>query len=449
MRDVLVLLLFGLGAIATLKRPFIGGLLWVWIGLMNPHRLGWGFAYDLPLAAAAAALTLLGMMFNRDQTQWPKGAPVILLVVLTLWMGITTMFSFNVDYSVGRLIAFSKMAFMTVVIGMLLKEKEHILGFIWAIVLSIGFYGIKGGLFTIASGGSYRVWGPPESVVEGNNELAVALVMIVPFMFFLAQESSWAARLPAVRRIGEKWIKRGLYVGMFLCAVSALGSYSRGALLAISAMGIMLWWRSKSKLGIAIAAIVFAGIVAAVAPEHWFARMDTIRTYDQDESAMGRITAWETAFRVANDRITGAGFSFASAEVYALYAPSGAPILVAHSNYFQMLGEHGYPGLFLFLAIFLISYLNAGYIARASKGVPELHWAETFGNMAKVSLVGYAVGGAFLNLANWDMPYYLMIVLVAGRMVVERENAKIKHAQSHSPGGRNVTNALHAGGIKR
>ena len=32
--------------------------------------------------------------------------------------------------------------------------------------------------------------------------------------------------------------------------------------------------------------------------------------------------------------------------------------------------------------------------------------------MIQVSLVGYFVGGMFLNLAYWDMPYYLMIALV-------------------------------------
>lgn len=448
MRDVLVLLLFGLGAVAALRRPFIGGLLWVWIGLMNPHRLGWGFAYDLPFAAAAAAVTLLGMVFNSKDVQWPKGAPVILLIALTCWMSVTTMFSFDVEYSAERLVAFSKIAFMTVVVGMLLKEREHVIGVVWAIVLSIGFYGIKGGLFTISSGGSFRVWGPPESVVEGNNELAVALIMIVPLMFFLAQESSWAARLPLARRFGERWIKGGLYVGMFLCAVSALGSQSRGALLAISAMGVMLWWRSKSKFGIAVAAVVFAAVVAAVAPEQWLVRMDTIRSYDQDASAMGRLTAWETAFNVANDRITGAGFSFASLDVYAHYAPSGAQILVAHSTYFQMLGEHGYPGLIMFLLIFVVSYFNAGYIARAGKGIPNLKWAMTFGNMLKVSLVGYAVGGAFLNLASWDMPYYLMIVLAAARMIVEREIAARKHAAAKSPVEPNGVRAIRSAGAE-
>ena len=48
MRDLIVVLIFTYGAVLTLRRPYVGALLWVWIGLMNPHRMGWGFAYSLP-----------------------------------------------------------------------------------------------------------------------------------------------------------------------------------------------------------------------------------------------------------------------------------------------------------------------------------------------------------------------------------------------------------------
>ena len=35
--------------------------------------------------------------------------------------------------------------------------------------------------------------------------------------------------------------------------------------------------------------------------------------------------------------------------------------------------------------------------------------------MIKVSLIGYAVGGAFLSLAYFDLPYYLLVLAVASR----------------------------------
>ena len=34
-------------------------------------------------------------------------------------------------------------------------------------------------------------------------------------------------------------------------------------------------------------------------------------------------------------------------------------------------------------------------------------------NMCQVALIGYAIGGAFLSLAYFDLPYSIVVVLVA------------------------------------
>lgn len=43
--------------------------------------------------------------------------------------------------------------------------------------------------------------------------------------------------------------------------------------------------------------------------------------------------------------------------------------------------------------------------------------------MIQVSLVGYFVGGAFQNLAYWDLPYYELILLVLIRDLIRRQFA--------------------------
>ncbi len=40
--------------------------------------------------------------------------------------------------------------------------------------------------------------------------------------------------------------------------------------------------------------------------------------------------------------------------------------------------------------------------------------------MCQVSLVGYAVGGAFLSLAYFDLPYNILIMIVVGRRWIKR-----------------------------
>jgi probable O-glycosylation ligase (exosortase A-associated) len=140
-----------------------------------------------------------------------------------------------------------------------------------------GLLRIKGGLFTLATGGNFMVNGPPESAMEGNNSLGVGMVVIIPLMYYLWQVSE--------RRL----VRVGLMVAMPLCAVSVLGSYSRGALLAILAMGALLWIRGRHKVAMAAAAVVFVLVAIPFMPDKWTARMHTIEAYEGDLSAMQRL----------------------------------------------------------------------------------------------------------------------------------------------------------------
>ena len=415
MRDVLVTLLFMYGMVWALRRPYVAALLWVWVGLMNPHRLGWGFAYDLPFGLISAAVLILSMAMHSREVSWPRGmAPIRLLVVLMLWMGVTSVTALHVDLSLLKYVDVLKVLGVTLLVASVVIDRRQIIGLIWMATLSIAFFGIKGGIFTISTGGAFRVWGPPSSLVNGNNELALALVITIPLLYFLARNLHLSADLPFIGKISPGWLKRGLYLSMVLCAIAAVGSQSRGAFLAIGAMSVFLWWRSRSKLSLGFMLLMLVPAVLMFMPEEWMERMHTIHNFEEDRSAMGRIHAWTMAVNIANDRFFGGGFATATKYVYALYAPPEAhDTLVAHSVYFQILGEHGYVGLMIYLWFWWATYRTANRLGRYAKATKELAWVGELGAMCKVSMIGFAVGGAFLSLAYWDMPFYLMVVLVA------------------------------------
>ena len=77
----------------------------------------------------------------------------------------------------------------------------------------------------------------------------------------------------------------------------------------------------------------------------------------------------------------------------------------AHSITFQVLGEHGFVGLGLFLLIGITALIKAQSIRRMAKGVPHLQWAADMAGMCQVSLVGFFVAGQFLNVAYFDLIY--------------------------------------------
>lgn len=412
MRDILVTVIFFSGLFMAIRRPYLAALLWVWIGVMNPHRLGWGFAYDMQFGFIAAVALILFILFNPNKASWPKGAPVSLLILLVVWMGITTIGSISLDESIVKLIFVLKVTLMTLVVASVVRTREEILGLVIVVAGSIAYFGIKGGIFTILTGGSNRVWGPPSTAIEDNNSLAVALIVTVPLLYYLSTQLSLIKRLPFIKKVPESWIKVGLNSAIFLCLVSALGSQSRGALLAMASMCAILWWRSKSKMGLGVIILTISTIALLFMPESWSNRMSTISTYDQDASAIGRINAWTMAINIANDRILGAGFATDLPSIYQRYAPDPSYVIVAHSIYFQILGEHGYPGLFLYLGFWFMTYRLGNRITKLTAGKDDLQWAHILGAMAKISLIAFAVGGAFLSIAYWDMPFYLMVILL-------------------------------------
>lgn len=444
MRDLAVILLFSGAGLYALRHPYVAALLWTWIGLMNPHRLGWGMAYSMPFAMAAGVILVVSMMANPQKVRWNFSQPMPLLLLFISWMGISTIFSVFVQPSFEKYIAVLKILLILVPIAAVVRTREQILGFIVVVAGSIAFFGIKGGIFTITTGGSFRVWGPPSSEIFGNNELAVALIVTVPLIYFLATQAGALRTLPLVSRVSEKWIKRFLYLAVLLCLISAIGSHSRGALLAMVAMGSILWWRSKAKVHLAVVALIIGLIGTAFMPEEWTTRMNTIQTYEEDASAMGRINAWTMAVNIANDRPTGAGFVTDSPVIYQSYAPNPNFVIVAHSIYFQVLGEHGYIGLLLYLAFWISTYMLAGSIGRQTAKQPELGWANTLASMSKVSLVGFAVGGAFLSLAYWDMPFYIFVALICTQRWVREALSRqtTPEAKLHS---RNSPSSLQAG----
>ncbi|MBS0354850.1 MAG: putative O-glycosylation ligase, exosortase A system-associated [Proteobacteria bacterium] len=400
MRDLLLVLILLWALPKAVKHTYVAVNLWSWISLMNPHRLSYGFAFDMPFAAIAAAAALISLAVTKDTLAIPKERPVIFLALFITWMFVTTATAIYPEDSIVQLKKVLKIQIMTVVALAALHERRHIQLFLWINVLSIGFFGLKGGFFTVLTGGGARVWGPPGSFIEDNNELGTALIMTIPLMNYLRLVSP------------QKWVKRGLLTLTLLSAAAALGTQSRGALLAIAAMGFVLWLRSERKALTGISIALVGTLLISFMPSTWESRMSTIQDYQNDGSAMGRINAWHLAVNIANHRLTGAGFEAYTPETFAWYAPNPVDIHVAHSIYFSVLAEHGYIGLFLFLGVWMSSLGIASRIRKETRHDPELLWLFHLAGMCQVSLIGYAVGGAFLSLAYFDLPYNIMVILV-------------------------------------
>jgi len=407
MRDILLtLILVGLLPL-SLKRPFVGALVFAVLSLANPHRLTWGFAYSMPWAQAFAGATMLGMLFSNERAladSIRRYSPALLYLA---WMGVTTIFAFEEADAAHRWVEVMKAHLMCLVTLSLLTDWEKVKKLIWVAVCSIGYFGLKGGVFTILNGGEFLVWGPPQTAIQDNNHLAVGLVVTLPLMYWLFTQAQ------------RKWLRALIVFSGLMTVVSIFGSHSRSAFLGIAAMSVFLLLKSQHKLAVGAIGMILAVALVSFMPAEYWSRMESIKTYQEDRSAMGRINVWHTAVNVANHRITGAGFEYYGPRAFARYAPNPEDIHTSHSIYFQALGEHGWIGLAMFLFIWLYVWSRCRRIIRLSPETEEGAEMALLARMIQVGLVGFAVGGAFVNIGNWDMMYYLAIAALGAIRVAD------------------------------
>ena len=429
MRDILVSLIVFLALPFVLARPWIGVLLWSWLGYMNPHRLSWGFAYDFPFAQLVAATTLVGVVFARDRRWLPLHGVTVVWLAFIGWMTLTTFFALDsVEGWVGweKAMKIQLFALLTV---MLIRSRERLTVLIWIIALSLGFFGVKGGLFVLRGGGEWQVWGPPGTFISDNNALALAIIMVMPLLWYL------------YGTVTSRLMRMGFGLAMLLCCASVLGSHSRGAALAGGLMLCFLWAKGTKKWLFGAAMAVALPVLVLSMPDKWFERMQTVSTFEQDNSAMGRIRAWEFSIDMALQRPLGGGFGSFSEANYKRYAPEVTREILevgdgrfqeAHSIYFKVLGDHGFVGLVLFLALAFLAYRTASSVIRQARDSPDLKWARDLAAMTQVSMLGFAVGGAFLGLSYFDLYYHMIAIIVVLKAIVT-ESAALADVEVQPP----------------
>lgn len=427
MRDVFILLIVFSTIPMIFLRPHVGILAWCWISYMNPHRFSWGFAYEFPVAMVIGVATLAAWIFSKEpkklELNWVSG----LLLAFVFWISFANLFAMVPDLAFEKWNQSIKILLMTFVTMVLMRDRERLHAFVWVIVTSLAFFGMKGGLFTIAKGAAYKVWGPPGSFIADNNALAMALVMVLPLMRYLQMHTE------------SGLVRIGLYGAMALTVFSIVGSQSRGAFLGAVIMLLFLVVRSRQRVLISLLVAAFLGAGALFVPQHWIDRMKTIETYEQDGSALSRLEVWRFALRVASDHpIVGGGFRVSYDDgIYLRYVPEARKGRGRnyHSVYFEILGELGYVGLAIYLMLFAAAWRSGSRAISLTKNRPDLAWANDLARMTQVSLVGFATAGAFQNLAYFDFYFALIAILYLVKRIVIDELETHKKAALAPPDG--------------
>ena len=410
-------------------RPWLGVLAWYWIGLMNPHRLTWGFAYTMPFAVMVGGATLLGALMAKDRRPVPWNRELVLIALLLAYFTMTTFFSWVPSHAWPELEKVAKIILMTFVATMFIYGKMRIRALLLVIALSIGFYGFKGGIFTIVNGGAERVQGPPDSFIDGNTFLGLALNMVIPLLVALAKDE------------GRRALRWFLYLTATLCVISSIFTYSRGAWIGLVAVLplTLLQLPRRAKLALFPLLLIGAFFTTALLPEKLFTRADTISNFEEDGSANQRLMSWSVAWGVATRHpLTGAGFEFewandgrwldyGSDEYRQSMIVANKDSAAAHSIYFQVLGQHGFVAFALYATLLMSVHLTLLRIRTASRRSQDTAWVGTYATGILIGLVGYVISGAFLSSAYFDLAwlYFALTAILAREVAVARNHEGI------------------------
>jgi probable O-glycosylation ligase (exosortase A-associated) len=399
MRDIflVVAVLAGLGV--TLRYPFVGVLIWEWFSLMQPHREAFGFSRTFPLNLAIAVVTILSWLISKEPKRIPPHSIIILLGLFLVWMTFNSIFAFNPAWSWIYWDRTWRVLILGFVIAALATNRTRIEAVIWVAAISLLYYGIKGGLFTVITGGHFKVLGPPSTIIFDNNQMALALLMTLPLVEYLRSNAQ------------SKPMSWALGGAMVLTAIAVLGSYSRGAYIAMAVLATFALFKARRKL--VYLTILVTVLVPALyfMPASFYERLNTLNSVDSDNSFQGRLNAWEVAFRYATDHFPfGAGFYGPQlTPIFNHYFPGEVPH-AAHSIYFQVLGEHGFIGLIIYGSLLFVSFQACRRIGKAPRG-QSLEWNQKLGRMIQTSLIAFLVGGAALSLAYYDLFIVLICLL--------------------------------------
>lgn len=431
MRDILVVAFFFFVIYHSFKRPYVGIFAWVWIALTAPTEWAFGFSTSLRMNLTIVIVTFLSYLFAFKDKKLTIGGVGGLLILFVIQCFISTLAHDKVDADkvFGYFTDHLKVAMLFFFITLIIRTKTEIIGLIWCFILSVSSYAAMEGMKFILSFGHHAVVGRAGVVVD-RNDLAVAINMCIPLIFFLIYVTD------------NKKIKLGLLGLAALNIVAVVGTYSRGGFIGLCIIGFAAWLASRHRILIALLLLLVAPVAYQYTPESWRERQSTVSTAStEDGSFIGRLWAWKISTLIAtNDPLTGGGYRAVTDPVlwhyYAPFTPHYGPIFTppvphdltpkaAHNIFFQVLGDHGFPGLLLFLLILAKSFLdNWRNISRAKK-LGEL-WLAKLCSALNVGIIGYSITGMNVSLAYFDLSYAFFALVVVISLYLKQIQATQK-----------------------
>lgn len=412
-RTIIVIVALTIGWGYAIQGPLYAACLYLWIAYFRPESWAWSSMFTtLNLSYIAGAYLVFRAMLSGVAFRFDMRSLLLLLFLghslLSAWNGL------NQDYSLGYWQEFAKIVVVSIVLTNVIQTAGDLRLILIVISLSLGFEAVKQGWaqLILNPGQKNDNWVP---FLGDNNLVAVGMAMLLPVVGALGATSlGWRKRAFQFMSIGV------LYRG--------LSTYSRGGFLSMAVVSTIWFWRSQHKVKTLAAVTIAAMLILPVLPQQFWDRMSTITApaEERDESQQGRLHFWQVAVVMANDRpFIGIGHR-GYEPAYNTYDFSEARYgqdRAVHSAWFGVLGELGYPGLLLFLAIVISALLSCRRVRLAAKRGEVSASLGAYAVALESSLLAFMVGGSFVSFQYSEMLWHYFALTIALERVAVAEMA--------------------------
>ncbi len=429
------------------RRPFVWVLAYLYIDILSPQKISYHLLASLPISLIAFVLAFGGWALVDEKIDSRFTLRQGLIAVLLVYCGMTTL---SADFPVQAAAKWSwvwKALVFAVFLPLTLRTRLRIEAAALVMVLSVGAIIIDGGIKTLAGGGGY---GELHLFLDDNTGLyegsiiSTVAIAVIPLIVWLMNHGTvfppdWRVKLFGIAL-------------MFSCALMPVGTQARTGLLCLALLAVLALRNVKRR-------VLYIGIMAVLAliaipllPASYTQRMSTIQNHEADESAATRVAVWGWTLDYVKDHPLGGGFeAYRGNHVHVQLkgqSADGNNVSVEtrdaydkarayHSSYFEMLGEQGWPGLFLWLWLMLSGLWQMERIRHRWKkrtGEGET-WQAPLADALQQSLIVYMAGSLFVGIAF--QPFcYMLIGLQCGLW------SYLKRIESEAPRATKVSHSL-------
>src|SRR5581483_10815933 len=184
------------------------------------------------------------------------------LLALVSLVGMSSAFALHPEYSYPEFYQYARGIIMVLLIPALFRTKEEIFRCILAMAMALGVIGLKFGLYGLVRGG-VQFGNGFGGFMADNNTLALAIVMAIPLAWYGAT-------------LTKGKLRTAFYISVFFDLVAVVMSHSRGGLLSLAIVLLLIALRSKHRIATIVVTVVFLSVPVVLVRNTLIERVSTI-----------------------------------------------------------------------------------------------------------------------------------------------------------------------------